>query len=90
MKDFPAGLAVKTPPAMQGTWVRPLIQEDPTCHRAAKPVCHTAEALALEGPSSATREAPQREAHTTQGESSPARHNQRRLMCCIEDPEQPK
>ena len=25
---------------MQGTWVRSLVQEDPTCRRAAKPMCH--------------------------------------------------
>ena len=25
---------------MQGTWVRALVWEDPTCHRATKPVRH--------------------------------------------------
>ena len=25
---------------MQGTWVRALVREDPTCRRAAKPVRH--------------------------------------------------
>ena len=25
---------------MQGTWVRALVWEDPTCHRATKPVSH--------------------------------------------------
>ena len=25
---------------MQGTWVRTLVWEDPTCHGATKPVCH--------------------------------------------------
>ena len=25
---------------MQGTWVRALVQEDPTCHGTTKPVCH--------------------------------------------------
>ena len=25
---------------MQGTWVRALVQEDPTCHGATKPVRH--------------------------------------------------
>ena len=25
---------------MQGTWVRSLVREDPTCCRATKPVCH--------------------------------------------------
>ena len=26
---------------MQGTWVQALVQEDPTCRGAAKPVCHS-------------------------------------------------
>ena len=25
---------------MQGTWVQSLVREDPTCHRATKPLCH--------------------------------------------------
>ena len=25
---------------MQGTWVRALVQEDPTCRGATKPMCH--------------------------------------------------
>ena len=33
---------------MQGASVQSLIQEDPTCHRAAKPVCHNHWAYALE------------------------------------------
>ena len=33
---------------MQGTWVQALVQEDPTCHGAAKPVCHNYWACALE------------------------------------------
>ena len=33
---------------MQGTWVRVLVQEDPMCHRVAKPVCHNYWACALE------------------------------------------
>ena len=33
---------------MQGTRVRALAWEDPTCHRAAKPVCHNYWAWALE------------------------------------------
>ena len=49
ISDFPGGAVVKNPPAtqwfriclpMQGTQVRALVQEDPTCHRAAKPVRH--------------------------------------------------
>ena len=33
---------------MQGTWARALVQEDPTCCGAAKPVCHNYWACALE------------------------------------------
>ena len=33
---------------MQGTWVRALVWEDPTCHGAAKPVRHNYWAWALE------------------------------------------
>ena len=33
---------------MQGTWVRALVQEDPTCHGATKPMCHNYWACALE------------------------------------------
>ena len=54
MRDFPSGAVVKNPPAraslvaqwlrihlpMQATRVQALVQEEPTCHRAAKPVCH--------------------------------------------------
>ena len=32
----------------QGTWVRALVQEDPTCRGATKPVCHNCWACALE------------------------------------------
>ena len=33
---------------MQGTWVRALVREDPTCHGATKPVRHNCWACALE------------------------------------------
>ena len=33
---------------IQGTWVRSLVQEDPTCHRATQPVCHKYWTCALE------------------------------------------
>ena len=47
--DFPGGPVVKNPPAtlwlriclpMQGTRVRALVREDPTCRGATKPVSH--------------------------------------------------
>ena len=33
---------------VQGTWVRALVQEDPTCRGAAKPVCHNSWACTLD------------------------------------------
>ena len=39
-------LRVRLP--MQGTWVRALVQEDPTCHGATKPVRHNYLICALE------------------------------------------
>ena len=36
--DFPGGTVVKNPPANAG--VCSLVQEDPTCCGATKPVCH--------------------------------------------------
>ena len=46
--DFPGGTVVKNPPTMQGTWVRALAREDPTCCGATKPMCHNYWACALE------------------------------------------
>ena len=48
IEGFPGGSVVKNPPAMQGTWVGALVQEDPTCHRATKPVRRNYWACALE------------------------------------------
>ena len=39
-RNSPGGLAVKNLPAMHGTWVWYLVQEDPTCPWATKPTCH--------------------------------------------------
>ena len=39
-RGFPGGSVVKTPPAMQATWVQSPIQEDPTYHGATKPMCY--------------------------------------------------
>ena len=38
---FPGGSVVKNPPAKQEMQVRSLIQEDPMCWGATKPVCHS-------------------------------------------------
>ena len=37
---FPGGAVVKNPPANAGDMVQALVQEDPTCHGATKPVSH--------------------------------------------------
>ena len=41
-RDFPGGAVVRNLPPlpMQGTRVQVLVWEDPTCHRATKPVHH--------------------------------------------------
>ena len=39
-RDFPGGAVVNNPPANAGSRVRALVQEDPTCCRATKPVHH--------------------------------------------------
>ena len=38
--DFPGGTVVKNPLPKLGTQVRALVQEDPTCRGATKPVRH--------------------------------------------------
>ena len=46
-RDFPDGTVDKNLPAKTGTRVQSLVQEDSTCRRAAKPVCHSFWACAL-------------------------------------------
>ena len=46
LEGFPGDAVDKNPPAMRGTWVRSLIQEDPTCCRGTKLVCRTTETRA--------------------------------------------
>ena len=64
---------------MQETQVEYLVQEDPTCFGAAKPVyrldnyrAHTLRACALQ-----QERPPQREAHTLQPRAAPARRSSR-------------
>ena len=45
---FPGGTVVRIHLPVQGTRVRALVREDPTCSGAAKPVCHNYWACALE------------------------------------------
>ena len=40
LKSFPGGAVVESLPAMQGTRVRALVWEDPTCCGATRPVSH--------------------------------------------------
>ena len=39
-QDFPGGPVVKSPPANAETQVQSLVQEDPTCFGATKPLYH--------------------------------------------------
>ena len=39
-RDFPGGAVLKNCLPMQGTRVRSLVWEDPTCRRATKPASH--------------------------------------------------
>ena len=48
MGDFPGVAVVKDLPANEGARVQALVQEDPTCRRATKPVRHNYRACALE------------------------------------------
>ena len=72
---------------VQGTRVRALVQEDPTCHGASKPVRHNTEP-ALQSPRATATEGhvpracapqqekpPQREARSPQRRVAPARRN---------------
>ena len=87
---------------MQGTRVRALVREDPTCHGATKPVCHNYWACALEPAShnywahaprarAPQQEKPlQREACALQHRVACARRNYRKPVCSNEDPTQSK
>ena len=39
--DFLGGPWLRIHLPMQGKWVWPLVRKDPTCHGAARPVCHS-------------------------------------------------
>ena len=74
---------------MQGTRVRALVQEDPTCRRATKPMSHNywARAPRARAPQ---EKPPQREARPLQRRVTPARRNKRKPVHSNEDPTQPK
>ena len=69
---------------MQGTWVRALVWEDPTCRRAT---AHAPQLLSLRA---ATTEAREPRARALQRRVAPAHHNQRKPTCSNKDPTQPK
>ena len=88
-------LRVRLP--MQGTRVRALVREDPTCHGATKPVCHNYWACALEPVSpnywsqcSTIREATTMRSTHTATKSSPRSLQLQKATCSNEDPMQPK
>ena len=48
LEDFPGGTVVKNLPANAGARVQALVQEDPTCRGATKPMCYNYWVCALE------------------------------------------
>ena len=75
---------------MQGTWVRALVWEDPTCRRAARPVSHNYWACAS-GTCAPQWERPRQwEARAPRWRVAPARRNWRKPSHRNEDPSQPK
>ena len=81
-------LRVRLP--MQGTRVRALVWEDPTCRGATKPVSHSYWACAS-GACAPQRERPRQwEARAPRWRMAPARRNWRKPSHRNEDPMQPK
>ena len=68
---FHSGPVLKNPLANAGTWVRPLVQEDPTCHKATKPMGHSCWAHVPRSWALHQEKPQQQEAHTPQLESGP-------------------
>ena len=86
---------------MQGTRVRPLVQEDPTCHRATEPVHDNGWACVLEpagnsceahtpGACALQEKPPQWEALTSQGRAAPTHCDYRKPTSSNQDPAEPK
>ena len=81
-------LRVRLP--MQGTRVRALVWEDPTCRGATRPVSHNYWACAS-GASAPQQERPRQwEAHAPRWRVAPACRNERKPSHRNEDPTQPK
>ena len=81
-------LRVRLP--MQGTGVRALVQEDPTCHGATKPVCHNYWAHVPRAHAPQRERSLQWEARPPQWRVAPARCNWRKPTHSSEDSTQPK
>ena len=60
---------------MQGTRVRALVREDPTCHGATKPMCHNFWACVPRARAQQQEKPLQWEAHALQWRAAPARRN---------------
>ena len=83
---------------MQGAQVRALVQEDPTCPGATKPVCHnywslratTTDAHVPRARALWQQKPPQWEARAPPWRVAPAHRNVRKPVCSKEDPTQPK
>ena len=63
---------------MQGTGVRSLVREDPTCRRTTKPVATTTEACVPRARALQQEKPLQWEAHAPQWRVAPARHSRRK------------
>ena len=70
-RSFPSGPVVENPPTNARDTDWSLVQEDPICQGATKPVCHNFWAFTLEPVLCKKRSQPQWEAHTLQLESTP-------------------
>ena len=68
---------------MQGTQVRALVQEDPTCRGAAKPVRHNYWARTPRAHAPQQEKPPQWEARAPQQRVAPAHHNSNKACVCV-------
>ena len=89
-QDFPGGTVVKNHLPMQGTQVRALVPEDPTCRKATKPMSHNYWSPCASCPRSATREATAMRSLHTATKSSPCSPQLRKPAHSNKDPMQTK
>ena len=88
------GPGVGSLPASAAGTAQSLVQEHPTCLRAAQPVRHSCWSPCTQSPCSAPTEAPRGEDCTRQGRTAPypplPRPSQLEKACSSEDPARPK